>query len=87
MNEPKYRLFLFKNQVEPGSKRPYFTLKLITEEGEDWKEIGAFWKAKSGKGYSGFLVDNVELDTSNFVSYKEQQEKAEKSKEEYGFDD
>lgn len=75
--EPKYRLFLYKNPpAEEGSKRPYFTLKLITDE-EDWKEIGVFWKAPSGKGYSGFMNEGVELDTTNYVSYKERMQKQE----------
>ena len=68
--EPKYRLFLYKNLNIEGTKRPYFTMKLVDETSQDWIELGAFWKAQSGKGYSGFLNDGIELDTSGYVPYE-----------------
>ena len=66
------RLYLQKNDTSKNEKLPYFTLKLMpeTEDGKDFKEIGAFWKSKSGKGYSGGLSEGVVLDTTNLVPYK-----------------
>jgi hypothetical protein len=84
MKDPKYRLFLYKNgPAEEGKKTPYFTMKLIDENSDDWKEVGVFWKAASGKGYSGFLAEGVELDTSNFVSYKQRMEQRDNAQRQY----
>lgn len=70
------KLFLSKNlkAVEELNKKgetrlPYFRLVVPPEqEGGEWKEVGAFWKAKSGNGYSGKLTDNVK------ISFKENDE-------------
>jgi hypothetical protein len=47
-----------------GEKLPYFRLSLPpTQEGGEWKEIGAAWKSKNGKdgSYSLKLADGVRL--------------------------
>lgn len=65
---PKIRLYLQKNDVSKNVKLPYFTLKVVPEEGaqdQEWKEVGAFWKAKSGVGYSGFFNEGVAIDLAN----------------------
>ncbi len=65
------RLFLRKNDISKNAKLPYFTLSLPPEtDGGEWKEIGVFWKAKTGSGYSGFLSEGVELDATKIVPYK-----------------
>lgn len=67
------RLYLQKNDITKNPKLPYFTLKVVPEEGaedQDWKEIGAFWKSKSGVGYSGTLSEGVVIDTTNLVPFK-----------------
>lgn len=47
---------------EENPKLPYFQLSLPPEEdGGEWVQIGALWKAKSGNGYSGSLNDNVKI--------------------------
>lgn len=62
------RLYLRKTdpeKLQENQRLPYFTLLLIPEEeGGDWKEIGAFWKARNGVGYSGKTNEGVELDAS-----------------------
>ena len=59
------RIYLQKNDLSKNAKLPYFTLKLVPEtDGEDWVEIGALWKAKSGNGYSGQLSDGVGITVS-----------------------
>jgi len=68
------RLFLQKTPKEDREKNeklPYFRLVLIPEEeGGDWLDIGAFWPAKSGNGYSGKTNDGVVLDASGVNPYK-----------------
>ena len=64
---PKIRLYLQKNDISKNPKLPYFTLKIVPEEGvedQEWKEIGAFWKAKSGVGYTGAFSEGMTVDTS-----------------------
>ena len=69
------RIFLKKNDTSKSDKIPYFTLTVPPEqEGGDWKDIGAFWKSKSGNGYSGILDENVRLDISAVLSWKEKKE-------------
>ena len=65
------RLFLRKNDTSKNDKLPYFNLFIVpeVEEGE-WMDIGAFWKAKSGKGYNGVLGNGVVLDATKLVPYK-----------------
>lgn len=60
------RLFLRKTEkekMELNPKLPYFRLVLIPEgeDDGDWQEVAAFWKAKSGNGYSGKTADGVEI--------------------------
>ena len=59
------RIFLQKTPAEKreeNPKLPYFKLVLPPEEdGGDWTDIGALWKAKSGNGYSGKLDDEVTI--------------------------
>lgn len=51
-----------KEKMEENPKLPYFRMVLPPkEEGGEWIDIGAFWKAKSGNGYSGKISDNAEL--------------------------
>ena len=65
------RIYLRKNDTSENDKLPYFTMFTVPEEdGGEWKEIAAFWKAKSGKGYNGVLGKGVEIDTSAMVPYK-----------------
>ncbi len=61
------RLYLHKNDLTKNDKLPYFSLKIVPEEGvegAEWKTIGAFWKAASGKGYTGKLEEGVVIDTA-----------------------
>lgn len=55
------RLFLQKTDKakrEENPKLPYFKLVQPPEQdGGEWIELGAFWHAKSGNGYSGQLND------------------------------
>jgi hypothetical protein len=56
------RIFLRKNDLSENPKRPYFTLVLVPEgddPDQEWTEIGALWKAKTGNGYSGKFKDEV----------------------------
>lgn len=61
------RLFLRKTdkkKMEENPRLPYFTLVVPPEEGgegEEWAEVGALWKAKSGNGYSGKVNDDVTI--------------------------
>lgn len=51
-----------KKKLEENPRLPYFSLVLIpddSEEGDEWPELGAFWKAKNGIGYSGKTKDGV----------------------------
>lgn len=83
------RLFLQKNDTSKNEKIPYFTLKLVPEEGDkdqEWQEIGAFWKAKSGFGYSGVVNEGVVIDASKVVPFKKKQE-VESEKGEKDFED
>ncbi len=51
-----------QNKTNGNERLPYFRLVLAPEkEGGEWKELGAFWKAKSGKGYSGNFAKNVHI--------------------------
>lgn len=72
------RLFLQKTpkeEREANEKLPYFRLVQIPEEeGGDWLDIGAFWPAKSGNGYSGKVNDGVVVDTSGVNPYKKPEE-------------
>jgi hypothetical protein len=64
---PKIRLYLQKNDLTKNAKLPYFTLKIVPEEGaedQEWKEVGVFWKSKSGVGYTGFFSEGMAVDTS-----------------------
>ncbi len=68
---PVPRIYLQKNDTSKNDKIPYFTLKLVPEEGkedQDWKEIGVLWKAKSGVGYTGLLSNGAELDLSKYTA-------------------
>ena len=74
---PKIRLYLQKNDTTKNDKIPYFTLKVVPEEGagdQEWKEIGAFWKAKSGVGYTGILNEGAILDITNIKKFEKQQD-------------
>lgn len=67
------RLYLQKNDTTKNEKIPYFTLKLVPDEGaedQEWKEVGAFWKAKSGVGYTGILNEGAKLDTANMKVFE-----------------
>lgn len=57
------KLFLQKNTKRTEeNKQPYFRLVVPPEtDGGEWKDIGAFWKAKSGNGYSGKLNEGVAI--------------------------
>lgn len=80
MENNRVRVYLRKNDTSENDKLPYFTLVLIPEGDSDldqeWKEIGAFWKAKSGKpGYSGYLNEGVALDVSAMKVYQKPEKK------------
>lgn len=47
----------------PDKNLPYFSLFQVPEKGKDekWIEIGAFWKAKTGNGYTGNFAKNVTI--------------------------
>lgn len=63
-----HRLFLSKtsaNDRAKNDKLPYFRLVLIPEEeGGEWINLGAFWKAKSGNGYTGKTEEGVVIDAT-----------------------
>jgi len=67
------RLFLQKTPAEDREKNeklPYFRLVLIpAEEGGEWTDLGAFWKAQSGNGYSGKLVEGAVVDIAGVVPF------------------
>lgn len=72
----KQRLYLRKNDLSKNEKLPYFTLCVIPEEGADdaeWEEIAAFWKAKSGVGYSGIATEGLVIDTSKMKRFEKKQ--------------
>lgn len=67
------RLYLQKNDTSKNEKIPYFTLKLVPDddaEDQEWKEIGAFWKAKSGVGYSGIATEGLVIDVTNLKKFE-----------------
>lgn len=67
------RLFLQKNDTSKNEKIPYFTLKIVPEEGaadQEWKEIGAFWKSKSGVGYTGVFSEGMVVDATNVKKFE-----------------
>lgn len=74
------RIFLRKNDLSKNERLPYFTLFLLPPEdaapGTEWPEIGALWKSKSGKGYTGKLVDaaSIEIDESKTFQKREKPE-------------
>lgn len=69
------RVFLKKNDTSKSDKIPYFTMSVPPEDGNgEWKDIGAFWKAKSGNGYSGVLDPNVRLDVNAVLTWREKKE-------------
>jgi hypothetical protein len=60
-----------KEDREKNEKLPYFRLVLIPEEeGGEWLNIGAFWVAKNGNGYTGHLDEKAVLDASAIEPYK-----------------
>ena len=63
-----------KEELEKNPKLPYFRLVLIEQEDEnaeaEWTDIGAFWKAKSGNGYSGRLNDEASVVIDESKAYK-----------------
>lgn len=62
---------------EENPKLPYFRLVLPPEEeGGEWVDIGALWKAKTGNGYSGLLDESVTVS----VKKKESEETKEYDK-------
>ncbi len=46
------KLYMSKNDKKEKDNQPDILFKGITDEGI-FVDLGAFWKAKSGKGYSG----------------------------------
>ena len=51
-----------KNKENGNERLPYFRLVLPPEkEGGEWVDLGAFWKSKSGKGYSGKFAEGVSI--------------------------
>ncbi len=58
------KLYVAKNDKKTEDKHPDLILSGITEDGTFIK-VGAFWKSKSGKGYSGKVDDrNATLDVN-----------------------
>lgn len=55
-----FKLYVAKNSKKTEDKHPDLKLAGITEDGQ-FVNIGAFWKSKSGKGYSGKLDDKVAI--------------------------
>lgn len=50
------------NKANGNDRLPYFELVLPPEvEGDKWITIGALWKSKSGKGYSGKIDKKVKV--------------------------
>lgn len=61
------KIWIQKNDKKvEGDKQPDIRLSAITEDGI-FVDIGAFWKSKSGKGYSGKLREGayIELPKEN----------------------
>lgn len=54
------KLYVAKNDKKTEDKHPDLRLSAITEEGQ-FVSIGAFWKSKSGKGYSGKIDEKVAI--------------------------
>lgn len=54
-----------KERREENPKLPYFRLVLPPEEdGGEWVDIGAFWPAKTGNGYSGQLNEGITINNA-----------------------
>lgn len=74
------RIFLQKqdknieaNKLSGTDKLPYFKLTLPPEQdGGEWIEVGALWKAKSGNGYSGKLNEGITIVVDQTKIYKKQ---------------
>lgn len=64
------KIYLQKNDKTKDTQ-PDLRLSQITKGGE-FVEIGAFWKAKSGKGYSG----SINLDKIKFLKEEFEADKA-----------
>ncbi len=81
----KIRLYLQKNDLSKNAKLPYFTLKIVPEEGakdQEWKEVGAFWKSKSGVGYTGVFSEGMVVDTSQIKARPKKAETTDAASEE-----
>ena len=50
-------------KTNPEKNFPYFSLFVVPEKDSsgEWEEIGAFWKAKSGKGYTGNFAKGLNI--------------------------
>jgi uncharacterized protein (DUF736 family) len=55
------KLYVSKNEKKEKENQPDLRLAGITDDGK-FIDIGAFWKAKSGKGYSGKLNDSTVIE-------------------------
>ncbi len=61
------------NKSTGTEKLPYFSLFVVPEKGapdQTWVEVGAFWKARSGKGYSGQFHKDFEFSTADIKPFK-----------------
>lgn len=61
------------NKAAGNEKLPYFSLFIAPEketQDKTWIEVGAFWKSRSGKGYTGNFSKGFEFDSSSIVPYK-----------------
>jgi len=56
MTSSNMKIFISKNDYKKEDKHPDIHISYIATSGE-FKKIGAAWKAKSGKGYSGVIED------------------------------
>jgi len=75
MNPDQVRIYLQKNDLSKNDKMPYFNLVLPPEkEGGEWITIGALWKAKSGKGYTGVMNEGVKIDIVNMKKFNKPSE-------------
>ena len=69
-------LYLQKNEsATPENKQPVLRLSVVDDDG-NFTEIGALWKAKSGKGFSGKVKDGVKIDVSGVEPYVSDGEKS-----------